>query len=248
MSKRSKKVLYKKGIHKVVDFLWKVLAVEGILFEIYTVFLYVIEKISYEKQTEWDIWCSHITAILIGSAACLCVIDYYLWNHRRATLYVDMDGTLAKWNSNVDLDYVSDPKNRYFRSLQGMENMLKAIQSLAEEGYDVRILTKSPSKQAAADKRLWLREHGLKSVPVIIVPYEERKEDYVKGGVLLDDYSENLKEWESSSRCPWNIGIKVYNGINGTKGSWKGYSVNSEDCSQKIKNTVLNIMKTQGAW
>ena len=48
-----------------------------------------------------------------------------------------------------------------------------------------------------------------------------RRDILVQGATLLDDFTPELKDWNGKA-------IKLYNGINGTKGTWHGYSVRAD--------------------
>lgn len=50
-------------------------------------------------------------------------------------------------------------------------------------------------------------------------------------------FRENLREWHG-------VAIKLMNGINGTKGTWCGYSVNGRAKPDVIRNTLLGIALT----
>ena len=67
------------------------------------------------------------------------------------------------------------------------------------------------------------------------------KKDYITelhdSDILIDDFSKNLREWHG-------VAIKLMNGINGTKGTWCGYSVNGKATPDVIRNTIIGIALT----
>ena len=76
----------------------------------------------------------------------------------------------------------------------------------------------------------------------IFVPHLADKSDYVPGGiqptdVLLDDYTVNLREWESSG----GIAVKFMNGVNGKNGSWTGKKVGLD--RSKIIRTLQAVAR-----
>lgn len=84
-----------------------------------------------------------------------------------------------------------------------------------------------------SEKKEWLAKY-LPEIPEenqIFVPYGESKSDYIldksSEDVLLDDFTKNLNEWHRKA-------VKIYNGINGTKGTWKGYSIHSNMVPDKL--------------
>lgn len=145
-----------------------------------------------------------------------------------------MDGTLAVWQSGADWH-----APHYYRNLPKMENMIKAVKKMQEDAeVDISLLTCTPSSEATKDKSLWAQE-VLPGVRIVFVPYGENKGDYVdvsENDILVDDYSPNLHAWEGRT-------IKVYNGINGTHGTYNGKFVRSEWDPQDIADTILNAAK-----
>ena len=143
----------------------------------------------------------------------------------KTRLYVDMDGTLAVFKVVDHLEQLYAPD--YFRDLEPHENVVEAIRLLQRTNqYDIYIMSSvlSDSPHALQEKNEWLDQH-LPEIPAekrIFPPCGKNKLSYVPGGVrkndcLLDDYSQNLRAWE-----PPAVGVKLMNGINGTRGSWQG--------------------------
>lgn len=148
-------------------------------------------------------------------------------------LFVDMDGTLAIWKTVEEFEMLL--QKGYFLSLPQQTNVVAAIKLIAEAncGIDVfglsAILDEKDSKYCRIEKGLWLDNAGLeKGIPTerrIFCPCNQDKSLFVPGGirdddVLLDDFSKNLHEWRGK-------GLKCLNGVNATKGTWKGAAVSA---------------------
>ena len=156
----------------------------------------------------------------------------------RQRIYVDMDGTLAEFNKEATIDEVA--KKGYFASRPPMTNTVEAVKRLISVGYDVHVLTSTfQDDHSAQEKKDWL----LKYIPelpqdnVTFVPYGLSKNDAVspsEDDVLIDDYTDNLLDWNG-------VGVKLYNGINGTKGRWTGYSVNAKTKAEQLASQLMGI-------
>ena len=158
-------------------------------------------------------------------------------NLESLTVYVDMDGCLAKWDENAS--FADTYRGGFFLSRLPEERLIEAVIILFERGVDVRICSKVYNRRAAIEKTIWLRNHGLGLIPTIFVPYDENKSDYIKKtgiNLLVDDYSENLREWQKAG----NAAIKFRNPINGTKGTWQGECVWYYQSPQKIADTIMD--------
>lgn len=142
-------------------------------------------------------------------------------------LFIDMDGTLAVFTPVDTLETLYE--KGYFASLPPHENVVEGIrQFLAQKDEDTEVYVMSSvlsdSAYALDEKQGWLDLH-LPEIEAhwLFPPCGVDKSRYVPGGIketdyLLDDYSKNLHSWQAAG----GTGIKLMNGINGTKGSWKG--------------------------
>ena len=141
-------------------------------------------------------------------------------------LYVDMDGVLARWNSNASIEETHMPG--YFLTPDCETKVAELIRMLYDNDHDSVCLLSSvyPDGTAMADKISWLNANHLEDIPRIFVPYGQDKNLYVPHGpnVLLDDFSRNLHAWEKHGYT----GIKFLNGINGTRGTWHGYCIHHD--------------------
>lgn len=157
----------------------------------------------------------------------------------KKTIYVDMDGVLAKWNPSASAEEVA--ARGYFLEREVDKNITLAVLLLRYEyGYDVRVLSAAYTVRACWEKRQWLDNHGLSDIEAVFVPYGEPKSDYVdaENSVLIDDFGKNLAEWTG-------IAIKYYNGINGHGGTHYKYAVNFYTQPGKIAEYISRVI-TQG--
>ena len=148
-------------------------------------------------------------------------------------LFVDMDGTLAKWN-NVEFEQLFE--EGYYRNLEPNLALINDVKALVASGVDVYILSAylTESEYALDEKKEWV-EYFLPELPEeqrIFVPYGTNKAEYLRNNYspitsedyLIDDYTQNLLEWKEYG----GVGVKYLNGINHTRGTWNGLFVNRE--------------------
>ena len=148
--------------------------------------------------------------------------------------YFDSDGVLAKWNTQASFEEVLT--RGYYLHREPEPVMMVTIKYMFLKGEDVRILTAYPNEHSLYDKDRWFDLYGLKGIPRIYVPYGDRKGNYVKeeGAILIDDFTRNLNEWKG-------IPVKFYNGINGTKGTYFGYSISNKMTASQIVTVLKGI-------
>lgn len=157
-------------------------------------------------------------------------------------IFFDMDGTLSEWEDNP-IEEVAKPG--YFYSRKPVHNMIEAMRVLAKmPDYEVYILSSVfMDEHSVSEKIAWNALYtALPRAKQIYVPYGQDKNAFLEecGGicpedVLVDDFSYNLHKWKG-------IGIKVFNGVNGTKGTWQGPAVKNTDSCSSIVETILDIM------
>lgn len=167
-------------------------------------------------------------------------------------IFVDMDGTLAKWN-NVEYEQLFE--QGYYRNLEPNNDILSDVNRLIHEGKDVYILScvLPESQYALEEKKEWLKEYvpDLPEDKYIFVPYGQNKADYLKkhyspitnSDYLVDDYTKNLQEWKDYG----GVGIKYLNGINHTRGTWKGLMVHEENGNipTASETDLVSLLKQQ---
>ena len=175
-------------------------------------------------------------------------------------LFVDMDGTLAEFRKlSIEIDEMEDVQTAqdrlhnilrtpgYFRSLAPQKNVVDAVKRIAESGeIEVFVITCFLENcSALEEKNDWLNEY----LPMIgldhriFVPDGENKSAYVPGFIgkndyLLDDYTDNLYQWNV-----FGTGIKMLNGINSTKGSWKYNALSCNRPPEELAQDIMRIVK-----
>lgn len=157
-------------------------------------------------------------------------------------IFCDMDGVLAEFNEGASLEELFSPG--YFRYLPPLNNMVEAIRLLTNDpDVEIFVLSHVLTEQAAADKSEWLAKHlpEIKNEHQIFVPYGGIKSEHISDGiltsdVLLDDFTQNLRLWSG-------IAIKVLNGINFRKKTWKGHIVLGLSEPNTIATAIRAISK-----
>ena len=149
---------------------------------------------------------------------------------KKRRLFIDMDGTIVVWNGDASFEEVAAPG--YFSNIAPMNNSLMAVKYLVTEmsdKYEIFILSSVfEDGHSVRDKNIWLDKYlpEIDANHRIFVPYSRTKRDYVRevtgaiydSDVLVDDFTKNLAAWHG-------VGIKILNGINGSKGTWNGYVI-----------------------
>ncbi len=148
-----------------------------------------------------------------------------------------MDGVLAKWDSNTSSE--GTKVKGYFLAREPEMIITELVNALIAIGSPVCILSAVWNEDCAKEKSIWLDKYINPNVNRIFVPYGTNKADYISGGrgnILIDDFTQNLKSWKESG----NIPIKFYNGINGTKGTYIGSSINYKMTLGEILEIIAN--------
>ena len=145
-------------------------------------------------------------------------------------IFLDLDGTLAKFNVRNALNRFQTEKGFFanLKAYKGIEN----INELAKEG-NVYIISASPNEQTDKDKATWI-DLFLPNLPksnICFCRLGKNKAKEIeknlniiinKECVLLDDYTQNLVEWESVG----GVGIKRLTSVaNNKSGKWKGLAI-----------------------
>lgn len=153
-------------------------------------------------------------------------------------IYCDMDGFLAKWNPEASIEEVTAPG--YFTNREMETKVADAMKMMIRDGYDVQILTSVFNDDHSRKEKIrWLEINCpfFDTRKVNFCVYGENKSESVAASaedILIDDFTPNLKEWTG-------IGIKFLNGINGTKGTWDGYTVSVNSSASVLASTIEAI-------
>lgn len=158
-------------------------------------------------------------------------------------LYVDMDGTLAVFNNQIESEEVLFQKG-YYRDLPPQQNVVDAVRLLTHQEPNLEVFILSavlPSPYAEQEKKQWLDTFlpEVDKAHRIFVPCGEDKGKYIghelgENDLLLDDYSKNLHSW-----CPPGSAVKLMNGINGNFKTWQGNRVSMDMAPAKIAEKLL---------
>lgn len=158
-------------------------------------------------------------------------------NKRR--FFFDADGVLFQFDKTKTFEEVCAPG--YFKTVTPVPVMLEVFRMLELMGEDVYILTKAfDDGHSREDKLFSFRQNlpGISNDRILFVSYSESKSDAVralsKQDILIDDFTPNCKEWGGTA-------VKLYNGYNGTNGTWRGCSVNLNSDAPSIIGQLLGI-------
>lgn len=145
-------------------------------------------------------------------------------------IFLDLDGTLAKFNVKNALARFTVEKG-FFERL-GAYKGIETINEMAKAG-NIYIISASPNVQADNDKMKWIAKY-LFNIPlenIVICRVGENKAEIIKSQlnimidkttVLLDDYTKNLVEWENAG----GVGIKRLTSVaDNSTGKWKGLAI-----------------------
>ena len=168
----------------------------------------------------------------------------------KVNLFLDMDGTLAKFYANPNyLEKMYEPN--YFATLKPYA-IVDTIKEIIKEMPIVKVMVLSAcveTEYCEEEKQMWLDQY----LPEI--PQENRafcqigenktylarllvgKDDI---NILLDDYSVNLEQWKEQG---W-VAIKFVNGINDKQG--KDYKLKVKSGKQ-LKELITKIILKGGA-
>ena len=162
-------------------------------------------------------------------------------------LFVDMDGTLATFTPVDRLETLYE--KGYFLNLRPLDNVVLAIKDIIHNSLDIEVFILSSylsdSPYALDEKNRWLDKHlpEFDAEHRIFPPCGTDKKEYIPGGIrqtdcLLDDYTHNLTLWQPPAR-----GIKLLNGINHTKGTWKHDCIRFDQIPKELATQIAGIMQ-----
>jgi|GEM_PF-721510 len=166
---------------------------------------------------------------------------------KKKRLFVDMDGTVAVFKQVDTLETLYE--QGYFLNLEPHTQVIDAMKKIIKESLDIEVFILSSvladSRYALEEKNQWLDKY-LPEIDMehrIFPPCGVSKRDHIQGGIdendwLLDDYTYNLNQWQPPGR-----GIKLLNGINHTKGTWKHEMVSHDKESLEIAESIVDIIQ-----
>lgn len=162
-------------------------------------------------------------------------------------LFLDLDGTLAKFNSKKNALERFDKEEGFFASLKPFKN-IEAINDLAASGsVEVFVISATPNEIADRDKRVWCKKYlnNVKEQNLCFCRIGTNKAKEIKrqlninideNCLLLDDYTNNLIEWTKAN----GIGIKRLTSLANNKSKrWQGFCIKDlKDISRVIEQMV----------
>ena len=120
-------------------------------------------------------------------------------------IFLDLDGTLAKFNVPNALERF-DKEEGFFKNL-GAYKGIEVVNELARDNA-LFIISASPNEQADKDKMIWIEKFlpNINVNNITICRIGENKAQIIQNKYnitineqcyLLDDYTKNLNEWEN---------------------------------------------------
>ena len=146
-------------------------------------------------------------------------------------IFLDMDGTLAKFNVKNALQRFENEKGFFARL--GAYKGIEEIDKMTLKQNNVYIISASPNENADKDKMVWIEKYlpNLNKENIIFCRLGENKAEYIENKlnikidnncILLDDYTKNLVEWENFG----GRGIKrLTTQADNKTGKWKGLAI-----------------------
>lgn len=145
-------------------------------------------------------------------------------------LFVDLDGTLARFNVRNALKRF-DKEEGFFANLLAYKG-IEVVNELANE-IELFVISASPNEQADNDKMIWLKKYlpNINNNNITICRLGQNKAQIIQDKYnividnncyLLDDYTKNLNEWESFG----GVGIKRLTQVSdNSRKLWKGLTI-----------------------
>ena len=173
-------------------------------------------------------------------------------------LFLDMDGTLARFH-DVDKTFIEAMwQPGFYTGLKPFVNMVEGIKTFIKDHPDVEVYVLSAVLDTEPpfvvdEKNAWL-DHYLPEIPAerrIFTRAGENKADYIgaigDGDFLVDDYNKNLHEFQAAGAHS----IKFRNDVNhqgkgaygGEKGPlWDGDIISYNDIPESIAQQLAHLM------
>ena len=166
-------------------------------------------------------------------------------------IYIDMDGTLAKFYENRETCLEDMFCEGFFKNLNAYQNMIDAFEMVYQYLKDVEIyiLSACVTDICKKEKREWLKEYmpWLDDDHILLCNVGDNKSAVVghvdKNCILIDDYSKNTTEWTAAG----GLAIKAINEINDTTGTWRGEKMNCFSTPEKNYFYLYDILYNEDA-
>lgn len=165
-------------------------------------------------------------------------------------LFVDMDGTLARFHDQASYLERMWEKD-FFLDLKPFSSMTKGIRLFMKQHPDVEVFILSSKilgdpPYCEEEKNRWLdkRLPEIDTAHRLFPPVGVSKAEYIEGGItendwLLDDYNRSLYQWQAAGgsvvKCHNNVnqlGLGAYGGDRGQR--WAGAMVHTEDSPEMV--------------
>ena len=176
------------------------------------------------------------------------------WMQNRPRLFVDMDGTLARFHDEVQyLERMYEPD--FFTNLKPFLGAVETVREVmrVHPDWEVYILSAAiPGDPPGCEKQknAWLDMHlpEIDRAHRLFPPIGADKSEVIPGGiketdVLLDDYNKNLEEWRTAG----GVAVKFVNNINdrALKGPrWDGWRLHHDNGAafnvEQLERCVIN--------
>ena len=166
-------------------------------------------------------------------------------------IFVDMDGTLARFHDEVGYLERMFEKG-FFSGLQPFQQAVQAINDLARYSKDCELFILSATVDGEPpyccdEKNQWLDRYcpEIDQAHRLFTKIGISKSEYIPGGIqsddiLWDDYNKNLEEWVANG----GVAVKCKNNINhkGLIGPiWQGLIIAHDASSELIRNSLSEI-------
>ena len=164
-------------------------------------------------------------------------------------LFLDLDGTLAKFNSKKNALQRFDKEKGFFFFLLPFKNVEKVNQLALSKKVEVFVISATPNEQADLDKMVWIKKYlnNVKKENICFCRIGTNKAQEIKrqlnvnidnNCLLLDDYTNNLIEWTKAN----GIGIKRITSLANNKSKrWKGLTCRDLKDLEKIVNKLVEV-------
>lgn len=159
----------------------------------------------------------------------------------RKIIFLDLDGTLARFNVRNSLKRF-DKEKGFFAKLLAYKN-IEVVNELAKT-KQLFIISASPNAQADNDKMEWIKKYlpNLPKENITLCRLGENKAKIIENKysividsncLLLDDYTKNLREWEAVG----GKGVKRLTTVSdNSRKLWKGLTLKDLKELEEILN------------